>query len=147
MAKSDSKRSKKSMKHDSGASMPAGDLPRPVEQNAAAVSKIGPTHAGRGMSVPQSGRPGEGQQATSMPGHMGVIQDVMKGSGRAHGIPGIVNTTSLGPEVRQRLVSGIIVSAMGGHMQEKEQGPVQKVAGHDATAYNAGMRHIPGTKY
>ena len=56
----------------------------------------------------------------------------------------IISSTTLGPEVRHRLVSGIIESPME---RSTDQGPVSKVAGHDATAYNAGMVHIAGSRF
>jgi hypothetical protein len=79
---------------------------------------------------------------------MGIIQDVAKGGNRdrARGVPGIITSTTLGPEVRQRLQKGIIESMMGavGHGGE---GPVMAAAGHDATAYNTGMVHMAGSQY
>jgi hypothetical protein len=85
-----------------------------------------------------------GPQATSMPGSMGIIQDVMKPGKGAMGVPGIISSTTLGPEVRQRLVTGIIESPME---RSTDQGPVSKVAGHDSTAYNAGMIHLAGSRF
>ena len=61
------------------------------------------------------------------------------------GIPGIISSTSLGPEQRQRMVSGIIESPMGGVMDKS--GAVHAILGHDATAYNAGMVHIRGSHF
>ena len=75
---------------------------------------------------------------------MGIIENVRRGKDHNMGIPGIISSTSLGPEQRQRLVSGIIESPMGGHSVE---GPVSKVMGHDATAYNEGMVHIRGSHF
>jgi hypothetical protein len=123
----------------------ATELPRPVEQNAPAINKLGPGRMSAAMEVPKAGKATGGQNATSMPGSMGIIHDVMKGGRGIHGIPGIISSTSLGPEQRSRLVSGIIVSAMGGSMGD--QGPVHRVQGHDATAYNAGMTHIAGSRF
>ena len=119
------------------------DAARPVEQNAAAVAALGP-HPRHHADVPRRGRPGEGPQATSMPGSVSVIHNVQKAGRGAHGVPGIISSTTLGPEVRHRLMEGIIVSAMGGSY---EQGPISRVAGRDATAYNAGMAHIPGSRF
>ena len=101
-------------------------------------SSRAPTH------VPEE--KGQGPQATSMPSRtMSGIVEPMSHSKPIHvGIPGLVNSTTMGPEVRQRLVSGIIESAMG---MTHASGPVSKVAGHDATAYNAGMRHIAGSPF
>ena len=139
---------KKERKHHKRAHKKSGvhgdvDAARPVEQNAAAIAALGP-HPTHHADVPRSGRPGEGPQATSMPGHVAVIHNVQKPGRGAHGIPGIISSTSLGPEVRGRLMDGIIISAMGG---KYEQGPVTKVAGMDATAYNAGMSHIAGSRF
>jgi hypothetical protein len=75
---------------------------------------------------------------------MGIIQDVMRPGKGATGVPGIISSTTLGPEVRHRLVSGIIESPME---RSTDQGPVSKIAGHDATAYNAGKIHIAGSKF
>jgi hypothetical protein len=85
-----------------------------------------------------------GPQATSMPGSTGIIMDVMKPGKGVVGVPGIISSTTLGPEVRQRLVSGIIESPME---RSTDHGPVSKVAGHDATAYNAGMVHLAGSRF
>jgi len=86
----------------------------------------------------------QGPQASSMPGQMGIIHDVRKPGKGAVGIPGIISSTTLGPEQRGRLVSGIIEHPMEG---EHETGPVHKVMGVDATAYNTGMAHIAGSRF
>lgn len=79
-----------------------------------------------------------------MPGSMGIIHDVMRPGKGAVGVPGIISSTTLGPEVRHRLVSGIIESPM---MVASADGPVHRVAGHDSTAYNEGMVHIAGSRF
>ena len=80
-------------------------------------------------------------QASGLPGEMMIIQNASRGGDRTRGIPGILHTTSLGPEQRNRLVDGIIdLSAHG----RKGDGPVHRVSGNDATAHNAGMRPLPG---
>lgn len=87
----------------------------------------------------------QGPQATSMPCAIGVIQDVQKPGKGLVGIPGIISSTTLGPEVRHRLVSGIIehpMMAAGG-----DTGAVRRVLGVDSTAYNTGMVHIPGSRF
>jgi hypothetical protein len=76
---------------------------------------------------------------------MGIIENVRAGKDHNMGIPGIISSTSLGPEQRSRLVSGIIESPMGGGVGS--EGPVSKVLGHDATAYNEGMVHIRGSHF
>jgi len=87
---------------------------------------------------------GQAPPATSIQGSMGIIENVRAGKDHNMGIPGIISSTSLGPEQRTRLVSGIIESPMSGHTAE---GPVSKVLGHDATAYNEGMVHIRGSHF
>lgn len=87
----------------------------------------------------------QGPQASSLPGQLHVIHDVQKPGGRGVvGVPGIISSTTLGPEVRQRLMAGIIEHPM---MGERAEGPVHKVAGHDSTAYNTGMSHIAGSRF
>jgi hypothetical protein len=63
----------------------------------------------------------------------------------AHGISGIISSTTTSPETRQRLVSGILDVCQ--HHGAHEQGPVHSVMGHDSTAYNSGMVHIAGSPY
>jgi len=87
---------------------------------------------------------GQAPPATSIQGSMGIIENVRAGRDHNMGIPGIISSTSLGPEQRQRLVNGIIESPMSGSTAE---GPVSKVMGHDATAYNEGMVHIRGSHF
>jgi len=123
------------------------DLPRPVDQNAALTATLGP-HPGAHKDVPRQGRVDQGPQASSLPGMMGIIQDVASGGNRdrARGVPGIITSTTLGPEVRQRLQKGIIETMMGGAGTGGE-GPVTAAAGHDATAYNTGMVHQAGSRF
>ena len=137
------KKSKRKNAKAEGAIRGDVELPLPVNQNAAATAKLGP-HPRSHMNVPEPKGRQRGQQATSLAGDMGIIQDVMRPGRGIHGIPGIISSTTVGPEQRERLVSGIIVSAMGGHM---DQGPVTRVTGHDSTAWNAGMAHIPGSHF
>lgn len=131
----------------SAVSKAPADLPRPVDQNAVAVSQLGPTHLAK-KDLPRMGRVDQGPQASSLPGMMGIIQDVASGGNRerARGVPGIITSTTLGPEVRQRLQKGIIESMMGGAHSGAE-GPVTAAAGKDSTAYNTGMVHIAGSQY
>jgi len=88
---------------------------------------------------------GQAPPATSIQGSMGIIENVRAGKDHNMGIPGIISSTSLGPEQRSRLVGGIIESPMSGSMAA--EGPVSKVMGHDATAYNEGMVHIRGSHF
>ena len=101
-----------------------------------------PHHSAGADVMRQAGH--QGPQATSMPGAVGIIHDVMRPGKGAVGVPGIISSTTLGPEVRHRLVSGIIESPMAG---EHASGPVQRVQGVDATAYNECMVHIAGSRY
>ena len=91
-----------------------------------------------------AGAHGQAPSATSILGSMGIIEDPKKGRDHNMGIPGIISSTSLGPEQRQRLVAGIIESPMEG---EAAEGPVSMVQGHDATAYNEGMIHLRGSHF
>ena len=101
----------------------------------------GVAHAGKDVS---SGM----QQAASLPGSMGIIDPHSAASPRdmtRHGIPGIISTTTEGAMTRARLVGGIIESPMSDG--KPASGPVHAVMGHDATAYNVGFRHIPGSSF
>jgi len=116
----------------------------PVNDNArvlSASSRGAAVHS-KHSEVPHSGKPSHSPQATSLPGSMNIISNVMAHSDVNRGIPGIIQTTTTSPENRQRLVSGIIESCM--HGAPAPQGPVSAVMGHDATAYNMGMVHIRG---
>jgi hypothetical protein len=81
-------------------------------------------------------------QATGLPGDLHILEHPGHGKGLLHGIPGILHTTSLGPEQRHRLADGII--DLSARETRDMEGPVHRVSGHDATAMNAGMRPIPG---
>ena len=101
---------------------------------------------GKTMDVPSGGGGGhDGPQATSIPGMIPVIHDVMRPGRGAVGVPGIISSTTLGPEVRQRLVLGVIESPLQG--PGAATGPVSRVQGVDATAYNSGMVHLAGSRY
>jgi hypothetical protein len=107
-----------------------------------------PKSGGGGM-IPGGGAKsavhGQAPPATSIQGSLGIIENVRKGKDHNMGIPGIISSTSLGPEQRQRLVAGIIESPMADGAPK--EGPVSKVEGHDSTAYNAGMIHIRGSHF
>ena len=92
----------------------------------------------------QAARRGQAPPATSIVGSMHIIESPRKGKDHNMGIPGIISSTSLGPEQRSRLVSGIIDSPMSGQAAD---GPVHKIMGHDSTAYNEGMVHIRGSHF
>jgi hypothetical protein len=107
-----------------------------------------PKSAGGGMISAhgaKAARAGQAPPASSLMGSLGIISSPSGGRDRDVGIPGIITSTSLGPEQRQRLVAGIIESPMGG--AGHAEGPVHKVLGHDATAYNQGMVHIRGSHF
>ena len=71
--------------------------------------------------------------------------DPSAGKVRPMGIPGIISSTSLGPEQRQRMVAGILTNP--GSEGRHPTGAVHEVSGHDATAYNQGMAHIAGSPF
>ena len=141
------------------------DMARPVMDNARpmkkpAVAKKTPVDMGlhpshhdtrhRAGAVAHPGKEvsSDAQQASSLPGSLGVIDPHSATSPRdkvRHGIPGIISTTTEGAQTRARLVGGIIESPMSDG--KAPSGPVHAVMGHDATAYNAGMKHIPGSPF
>lgn len=136
--------------------MPEVNLDRAgaVNDNAAALRKRASAHAGKhaggmahgaGKGVPMEGKASRQPVATTMPGDHHIL-DLAKEHGKDvdRGIPGIIRTTTTGPDVRHKLVSGILDMADHGR---KADGPVHAVTGHDATARNAGMRPIPGSPY
>lgn len=118
-------------------------------RGASALSKVAPHPEGRshllGAQGAKAAHHGQAPPATSLQGSLGIIEHPSKGRDHNLGIPGIISSTSLGPEQRQRLVAGIIESPMeGGSMNS---GAVHAVLGHDSTAYNAGMVHIRGSSF
>lgn len=125
------------------------DMAGPVNDNARGLAMshraknrdgaVGVKHS----EVPHHGKPSHSPQASGLPGSLHIIHDV-RAKSKTHGIPGILNTTTTSPETRGRLLSGIIEHPMVGHVP---QGPVEKVLGHDATAYNAGSVHIRGSHF
>lgn len=139
------------------------DMSRPVMDNArpmkkSAVAKKSPVdmgihpshqnvHHSGGVMHPGKSASSDSQQATSVPGKLGIIDPCCKSTPKdkkKEGIPGIISTTTEGAQTRARLVGGIIESPMSG---KHASGPVHAVMGHDATAYNAGMKHIPGSHF
>jgi hypothetical protein len=127
---------------------------QPVRHHSASAPMTGmhnaphPKSGGGGMisgGGAKASAHGQAPGATSIQGSMGIIENVRAGKDHNMGIPGIISSTSLGPEQRTRLVSGIIESPMSGHMAP--EGPVSKAMGHDATAYNSGMVHIRGSSH
>ena len=123
----------------------SGELARPVNDNArsAAMHAPKPHSDKKGSAVPNAGKPSRSPQATSMPGSLPIIHSVGSRREGSHGISGIISSTLTSPETRQRLVSGIIDTMIRG---EAPAGPVHTVGGHDATAYNAGMVHLAGSR-
>ncbi len=121
--------------HSRGASA-LSSLPHPSSRHGGMIGADGARAASHGQAP----------SATSIQGSLGIIEHPMGGNRDRHvGIPGIISSTSLGPQQRQRLVDGIIESGMadGAH----PSGPVHSVMGHDATAYNEGMIHIRGSHF
>jgi len=119
-------------------------------RGASALSRVAPHPSGKsgliGADGAKAGHHGQAPSASSLPGSLGIIEHPAGGRrDRSVGIPGIISSTSLGPEQRQRLVAGIIESAMAGH--STDSGAVHSVMGHDATAYNEGMVHIRGSGF
>jgi len=131
-----------SAKHGSRAAHARGESVRGAVHSAPSPKSSGSlmaTHSGA------SARHGQAPGATSMMGSLGIIESPRKGRDHNIGIPGIISSTSLGPEQRQRLVGGIIESPMVGGAHAS--GPVHTMQGHDSTAYNAGMVHIRGSHF
>ena len=121
-----------------------------IRKTNEAISRVAPHPVGRGGLKGSGGAKaahhGQAPSATSLQGSLGIIENAMGGDRhRSVGIPGIISSTSLGPEQRQRLVAGIIESPMEG--SNKNSGAVHSVMGHDATAYNEGMVHIRGSQF
>ena len=119
-------------------------------RGASALSAVAPHPAARGGMIGADGAKaashGQAPSATSLQGSLGIIEHPMNGNRNRHvGIPGIISSTSLGPQQRQRLVNGIIESGMADGASAS--GPVHAVMGHDATAYNEGMVHIRGSSF
>jgi hypothetical protein len=116
-------------------------LPRPVQDNT--------PHASTRVQVPKGkaaeGGRNESPQASSMPGSLPIIKNPQAKSGAAHGVPGIINSTTTSPETRLRLIQGVLDLAESAG--SSDQGAVHTMMGHDSTAYNMGMVHIRGSKY
>lgn len=116
-------------------------LPRPVQDNT--------PHASTRVQEPKGkaaeGGRNESPQASSMPGALPIIKDAQNKPGMAHGIPGIINSTTTSPETRLRLIQGVLDLAHSAG--SSEQGAVHTMMGHDSTAYNMGMVHIRGSKH
>jgi len=71
-----------------------------------------------------------------------IIQSASgRGGSTAVGLKGIANSTSLGPEQRSRVLSGIIQA----DSRQKGQSGVSKSSMKSATTRTIGMVHIPGT--
>lgn len=123
------------------------DVQRPVNDNVAHSGHEPAKHgkARGGMMIPTELKPSHSPQASSLPGSLSVIKDPHHKSGMAHGISGIISSTTTSPETRQRLVSGILDVCQ--HHGSQDQGPVHSVMGHDSTAYNSGMVHIAGSHF
>lgn len=104
-----------------------------------------PGHSSRIEGHIGSARDGQAPPASSLPGSYGIIENPSGGKVRPMGIPGIITSTSLGPEQRQRMVAGILEQpGARGHSQPDA---VHKMEGTDATAYNSGMVHLRGSPF
>jgi len=73
--------------------------------------------------------------------HLPVIMNPSgKGGSTAQGLKGIVNSTSLGPQQRQRVLSGII------EVDQRKRTPMMTASAvKTATRREMGTVHIPGT--
>jgi hypothetical protein len=73
--------------------------------------------------------------------HLPIIMDVSKRGGTtAQGLKGIVNSTSLGPQQRQRVLSGII------EVDQRKKTPMMTASAvKTATRREMGMVHIAGS--
>jgi hypothetical protein len=143
-------------KADPDMSRPVMDNARPMKKSAVAKKTpvdmgIHPSHqnvhATSGVAHPGKSVSSGPQQASSLPGKLGLIDPSVPSTPKdksSGGIPGIIRTTTEGAQTRARLVGGIIESPMSG---AHASGPVHAVMGHDATAWNAGMKHIPGSHF
>ena len=148
---------KSEAKADPDMARPVMDNTRPMKKSAVAKKTpvemgIHPSHhnvhATMGVGHPGKGVSSGAQQASSLLGSLGVIDphgETKPKDKRREGIPGIIQTTTEGAQTRARLVGGIIESPMADG--KPPSGPVHAVMGHDATAYNAGMRHLPGSSF
>ena len=123
------------------------DVARPVNDNVTHAGNFPAKHAKdhAGSKIPTEFRPAVYPQASSLPGSTPVIRDPHHKPGMAHGISGIISSTTTSPETRQRLVSGILDVCR--HDGAHERGPIHAVTGHDSTAYNSGMVHLAGSPY
>jgi len=118
------------------------DLARPVQDNAHRAPRKDAKEHHKGMKIPTEHKMSQSPQASSLPGQLSIIKDPHAKPGMAHGITGIIQSTTTSPETRQRLISGILdVTA---HRGADAQGPVHTVMGQDSTAYSSGMIHIAG---
>lgn len=137
--------------HSIKAIQPYGGGKSAHSRGASALRKVAPHHESRssmlGAHGAKAAHHGQAPTATSLQGSLGIIENAMGGDRhRKVGIPGIISSTSLGPEQRQRLVAGIIETPMtGGH--PRDSGAVHAVMGHDSTAYNEGMIHLRGSQF
>ena len=132
---------KKTAHHGAAAAHVRGDAVRGAIHAAPAPKSSGYTSKPQGKAASH----GQAPAASTLPGGLGIIASPRKGKDHNLGIPGIISSTSLGPEQRSRLVSGIIESPMVGPAHAS--GPVHAIMGHDSTAYNEGMVHIRGSHF
>ena len=83
-------------------------------------------------------------QASSLPGTLPIIHDVRKAGRGIHGIPGIIESTTTGPEIRSRLLLGVIEHPMAG---KSETHSAVSTVSPSATNYGRGMVHIRGSPF
>lgn len=136
-----SKAMKATAHHGASAAHVRGDMVRGAVHSAPSPKHSGPSGKAHGSAA----RKGQAPPATALNGSLNIIESPRKGRDHNLGIPGIISSTSLGPEQRSRLVSGIIESGMGAPTDRS--GPVHSIMGHDSTAYNEGMVHIRGSHF
>jgi hypothetical protein len=120
----------------------------PHQSTEAALKHVAPHPPGRSPRIETSigsARDGQAPPASSLPGSNGIITNPSAGKPRPMGIPGIITSTSLGPEQRQRMVAGILT--MPGSDGHRQPDAVHKMEGTDATAYNSGMIHLRGSPF
>jgi hypothetical protein len=141
-----SHREPEGMHPDMKAHAPRKHPHRSTEEALSHVAPHPPGHSGKiSAQGAMAAVHGQAPPASSLPGQLGIITNPSAGKPRTMGIPGIISSTSLGPEQRNRMVAGILTNP--GSEGRSATGAVHAVEGHDATAYNSGMAHIRGSPF